>query len=72
MYINTVAGSVMLYLWSDFYNIIFKTKHKLYISSGSESHPPSLQREILGAHVEKYIVETKGKNDLHNVRRELY
>jgi hypothetical protein len=29
MYINAVADSVMLYLQLDFYNIIFKMKHKL-------------------------------------------
>jgi hypothetical protein len=30
VYINAVAGSVMLCLQHDFYNIIFKIKHKLY------------------------------------------
>jgi hypothetical protein len=34
MYINAVADSVMLYLQHDFYNIIFKMKHKLHIASG--------------------------------------
>jgi hypothetical protein len=48
MYINAVADSVMLYLQHNFYNIIFKIKHKLYIASWSA--PP--QRKILGAHVE--------------------
>jgi len=37
MYINAVTNSFMLllYLWHDFCNIIFKIKHKLYIASGS-------------------------------------
>jgi hypothetical protein len=39
MYINAVAGSVILYLEHDFYNIIFKIKHKLYIASGSALLP---------------------------------
>jgi hypothetical protein len=39
MYTNAVAGSVMLCLQHDFYNIIFNIKHKLYIASGSA--PPS-------------------------------
>jgi hypothetical protein len=33
MYINEVAGSVMEYFKHDFYNIIFKIKHKFYITS---------------------------------------
>jgi hypothetical protein len=40
MYINAVAGSVKLCLQHDFYNIIFKIKHKLYIASGSAPPPP--------------------------------
>jgi hypothetical protein len=40
MYINAVAGSAMLYLQHDFYNIVFKTKHKLCIASGSGPRPP--------------------------------
>ena len=40
MYINAVANSVMLYLQQDFYNIIFKIKHNLYIASGSAPPPP--------------------------------
>jgi hypothetical protein len=42
MYINAVASSVMfqLYLRHDFYNIISKIKHKLYITSGSSPPPP--------------------------------
>jgi hypothetical protein len=37
MCLNTVAGSIMLqlYLQCDFYNLIFQTKRKLYIASGS-------------------------------------
>jgi hypothetical protein len=46
MYINAVAGSVILYSQHDFYNIIFKIKHKLYIASGSDPPP---QEKILGA-----------------------
>jgi hypothetical protein len=44
MYINTVADSVMLYLQHDFYKIIFKIKHKLYIASGSA--PPPLKEKF--------------------------
>jgi hypothetical protein len=33
MYINAVANSVMLYIELDFYNIIFKIKHNLYVGS---------------------------------------
>jgi hypothetical protein len=42
MYISAVANSVMLqlYLWNDFYNIIFKMKHKLYTASGTKHPPP--------------------------------
>jgi hypothetical protein len=40
MYINAVADSVMLYLQHDFYNIIFKIKHKLYTASGYAPPPP--------------------------------
>jgi hypothetical protein len=47
MYINAVAGSVMLYLQHDFYLIIFKIKDKLYMASGSD-HP---QGQVLGAHL---------------------
>jgi hypothetical protein len=39
MYIDAVANSVLLYLRHDFYNIIFKIKHKLYIASGSGPTP---------------------------------
>jgi hypothetical protein len=38
----------MLYLQHDLYNVIFKTKNKLYIASGSTPHSP---RNILGAHL---------------------
>jgi hypothetical protein len=31
MYINAVENSIILYLQHDFYNIIFKVKHKIYI-----------------------------------------
>jgi hypothetical protein len=44
MYINAVANSVILYLWHDFYNIIFKIKHKSYIAS--ESAPPPANKEL--------------------------
>jgi hypothetical protein len=47
MYTNAAADRVMLYLRHDFDNMIFKTKHKLYIASGSA--PP--QWKILGAHL---------------------
>jgi hypothetical protein len=54
MYINAVADSVVLYLQHDFYNTIFKIKHKLYIASASEPPPlppPPHQEKILGAHL---------------------
>jgi hypothetical protein len=51
MYISAVAHSVMLYLRHDFYNIIFKLKHKLYIVSGSSPR----QRKLLGAHLCCYV-----------------
>jgi hypothetical protein len=40
MYINMVANSVMLqlHLWHDFYNTVFKIKHKLYRAAGSAPH----------------------------------
>jgi hypothetical protein len=37
MYTHAVADSVVLYLQRDFYNIIFKMKHKLFIASGQQS-----------------------------------
>jgi hypothetical protein len=41
MYINAVAGSVMLYLQHDFRNIRFKIEHNLYMASGpAPPHPP--------------------------------
>jgi hypothetical protein len=46
MYINAVAGSVMLCLQHDFYNIIFKIKHKLFIDS--RSNPPSPPKKKFG------------------------
>ena len=30
MYIKAAANSVTFYLWHDFYNVIFKIKHKLH------------------------------------------
>jgi hypothetical protein len=33
-------------LWHDFHNIAFKTKHKLYIASGSTPTPPPPQKKI--------------------------
>jgi hypothetical protein len=41
MYINAVAGSVMLCLQHDVYNTIFKIKHKLYIALKSAPPPPT-------------------------------
>jgi hypothetical protein len=46
MYINAVPGSVILYLQHDFYDIVLKIKHKLYIASGSA--PPPLPRKNSG------------------------
>jgi hypothetical protein len=40
LYTNAVSDSVMLYFQHDFYNLIFITKHKLYIASGSPHPPP--------------------------------
>jgi hypothetical protein len=54
MYINAVADSVMLYLQHDFYNIIFKIKHKLCVVSGSAPHPPAKGKR-LDAHLIIYI-----------------
>jgi hypothetical protein len=51
MYINAVADSVMLCLLQDFYNIIFKIKHKLYVTSGSAPTPPPPQGKIVGTHL---------------------
>jgi hypothetical protein len=49
MCINTVADSAMLYLRHDFYNIIFKIKHKLHIASGlAPSPPPPRPRKNFG------------------------
>jgi hypothetical protein len=50
MYINAVADSVMLHLQHEFYNLIFKIKHKLYIASGCP-RPSLCERKILGAHL---------------------
>jgi hypothetical protein len=33
MYINAVENSIMLYLQHDFYKIVCKMKHKLYVAS---------------------------------------
>jgi hypothetical protein len=58
MYINAVADSVMLYLQHDFYNIIFKIKHKLYIALGSA---PTPQQKRLGAQlVPRWILDLRG------------
>jgi hypothetical protein len=46
MYTNAVADGVMLCLQHDFYNIIFKIKHKLCTESGSAAAV-----KILGAHL---------------------
>jgi hypothetical protein len=43
MYINAVADSVVLYLRHDFYNILFKMKHKLYLASGSGGGGPAAE-----------------------------
>jgi hypothetical protein len=40
MYINAVAGSVMLYLQHDFCNIIFKVENKLYTALWPAPPPP--------------------------------
>jgi hypothetical protein len=39
MYINAAAECVMLYIWYDFHNIIFKINHKLYKALGSPPPP---------------------------------
>jgi hypothetical protein len=56
IYINVVADSVTFYL-HDFYNIILKTKYKLYIASGSV---PPVQRKIMGANP---LLHTKQNNN---------
>jgi hypothetical protein len=64
MYINAVAGSVMLCLQHGFYNIIFKIEHKLCIASGSAlPSPPPPKRKIVGAHLR----DLTGKNMFHFV-----
>jgi hypothetical protein len=47
MYKNAVANNDMFHLGHDFYNITFKTKHKLHIDSTSAPHPTG---KILGVH----------------------
>jgi len=58
MYVNTVADNVMLqlYLWNNFYNIIFNIKHKLYIASGWPFHLPPMKTSgcCTPPHVECY------------------
>jgi hypothetical protein len=51
MYINAVAGSVVLYLQHDVYNIIFKIIYQLYIVSSSAPFPP---RKNSGSHHTKF------------------
>jgi hypothetical protein len=41
---NAVADSVMLCLQHDFYNIIFKIKHKVYIDAGWNPPPPPSEK----------------------------
>jgi len=43
VYTNAVASSIelLLYLWHDFYNMVFEIKHTLCIASGLGTHPPS-------------------------------
>ena len=43
--INAIVDSFMLYIRHDFYNIILKIKHKLYIASGSASSSPGCSPE---------------------------
>jgi hypothetical protein len=53
MHTNAVADSVVLYLQHDFYNMIFKIKHKLYTASRSaRTHPPT-QGKIVGGQLQK-------------------
>jgi hypothetical protein len=51
-YINAVSECVIMYLQRDFYNIIFKIKHKLYVASWSAPPP---QGKIVGAHLAEAI-----------------
>jgi hypothetical protein len=51
MYLNAVADSIILYSQHDFYNIIFKIKHKLY-----RAWSAPFQGKILGAHLSRRIV----------------
>jgi hypothetical protein len=70
----------MLYLRQDFYNIIFKIKHKFYITSGSATPPaknsgcaPGYRVSCPGVklpesdidHTFQFIVEVKEKVDLY-------
>jgi hypothetical protein len=72
MYIPAVAGNVMLCLQHDFYNIIFKIKHKLYIDSGSASPPPP-PGGIRGAHLNsKVAVGRRAMNRFHAIGTRAY
>jgi hypothetical protein len=53
MYVNAAADSVMLqlYLRHDFYNMIFKIKHKSYVVSRSSFTPHPPKEKILVAHL---------------------
>jgi hypothetical protein len=48
MYINAIARGVMLYLQHDFYNTVYKIKHKSHIVWESPPTPP--QGKNLVAH----------------------
>jgi hypothetical protein len=54
MYINTVAGSVMLYLQHDFYNIIFKSNINYTYSFWVAPPPP--EGNILVTQLTNYVV----------------
>jgi hypothetical protein len=69
MYINAVGSSVMMYLQHDFCKIIFKIKHKLFVTSASAPTPrknPGCASAVDGSNYkpivsnDKQIVEWQG------------
>jgi hypothetical protein len=57
MYINAVAGSVMLCLQHDFYNITFKIKHKLYMPQGQPPPPHRIKKFWMRTFLDRLTVQ---------------
>jgi hypothetical protein len=66
MYIQAVAGSVMLCLQHGFYNIIFKIKHKLHIASGSA--PPPLRKNTGSAAYTQWCTNVKTQHSFNFIQ----